>query len=93
MKRILADMARIPTSTGDPVIDAKKQMIDSICSKLGDVNTFLSISKVIGYGRDFVSRRLIAKFKKDPTIMYRIGNDYRVPRVTAARLIRELYAY
>ena len=93
MRRILADIARVPVAVGSPVADAKKQMINAICSKLGDVNTFTEIAALIGYERDFVSRRLIAKFKEDPTIIFRIGNGYRVPRATAEMFIKELYAY
>jgi hypothetical protein len=67
-------------------------MVDALCSKLQDVNTFRSIGEIIGFGRNFVSKRLLPKFAENPAIMYKIGDDYRVPRATAEAFIRELYA-
>jgi hypothetical protein len=90
------DLSRIAAPIGEDIanakiVDAKKQMVNAICSKLGDVNTFGSIARLIGFARNFVSKRLLAKFKEDPGIMYRIGDDYRIPRATAERFIRDLY--
>jgi hypothetical protein len=84
----------VPTSTApadDPVAKAKAAMVDALCSKLGDVNTFRSIGEIIGFGRNFVSKRLLPKFAENPAIMYKIGDDYRIPRATAEAFIRDLY--
>ena len=92
MRRRLA--FAVPTSTApadDPVVSAKAAMVDALCSKLSEVNTFRSIGEIIGFGRSFVSKRLLAKFAEDPDIMYRIGDDYRIPRATAEWFIRDLY--
>ena len=93
MRRRLALM--VPTShapADDPVVNAKAAMVDALCAKLRDVNTFRSIGEIIGFGRNFVSKRLLPKFKENPAIMYKIGDDYRIPRATAEWFIRDLYA-
>jgi hypothetical protein len=94
MRRRLA--LAVPTTTApadDPVVSAKAAMVDALCSKLGDVNTFRSIGEIIGFGRSFVSKRLLPMFQKNPAVMYKIGDDYRIPRATAEWFIRNLYGY
>jgi len=68
-------------------------MVDAMCAKLQDVNTFGSIAKIIGYGRKFVADPLKAEFLINPDTMFKVGDDYRIPRATAARFICALYAY
>jgi hypothetical protein len=87
-------LARVPTpAIAEPLADAKKQMVDAICSKLRDVNTFVSIGVLIGYGRNFVSKRLKAEFENNPGALFKIGDDYRIPRATAEKFIRDLYRF
>ena len=73
------------------IIDAKKQMVDAICSKLSDVNTFASIGTLIGFGRNFVAKRLRARCDKDPNALVKVGKNYLIPRATAELFIRDLF--
>jgi hypothetical protein len=73
------------------IIDARKQMTDAICSKLSDVNTFVSIGALIGFGRNFVAKRLKTQYEKDPNALVKIGKNYRIPRPTAELFIRDLF--
>jgi len=68
-------------------------MIDELCAKVQAVNTFASIGVIVGYGRNFVRNRLLPEFQKNPSIMYKIGDDYRIPRATAEQFIKDLYDY
>lgn len=78
-------------SPGDD--DPKRRMVEEMIGQLRPVNTFASIGAVVGFGRNFVRKRLLATFAENPRIMYRIGDDYRIPRATAEDFIRELYEY
>ena len=71
--------------------DPKIRMVEEMITLLRPVNTFASIGTVAGFGRNFVRKRLLTKFAENPGIMYRIGDDYRIPRATAEDFIRELY--
>jgi hypothetical protein len=68
-------------------------MIEEMCAKVQAVNTFASIGAIIGFGRNFVRNRLLPQFGNNPGIMYKIGDDYRIPRATAEQFIKDLYDY
>jgi hypothetical protein len=85
----VAPVPAAPSQGADP----KRMMIDEMIGRLKPVNTFASIGDVVGFGRNFIRKRLLEKFADNPGIMYRIGDDYRIPRATAEEFIRELYEY
>ena len=74
----------------DPVLNAKMQLVDAVCAKLEDVNTFKSIGLIAGFSRGYISKHMQQHFTDQD--WFRIGDDYRIPRATAERFIRE-YLY
>ena len=93
MRRRLNDWASLKAAAAtarhepDPVQNAKRQLVDAVCAKLEDVNTFTSIGRIVGFSRQYVSKHMQQHFtEKD---WFRIGDEYRIPRATAERFIRE----
>ena len=83
----------VSISVEEPPKNGKQLMIEEMISKLQTVNTFASIGTIIGYSRQFVSKRLLPEYKKNPSIMSKLGDDYRIPRATAEWFIKRLYEY
>jgi hypothetical protein len=93
MRRKLAFLNVEPATVADVMPpDACKtpqQVLAEFClSQVKERNTFEEIGKMIGFGHEFVRRRLVPLYEKNPSIMQKIGKRYLVPRPTAEWFIK-----
>jgi hypothetical protein len=78
-------------STNPDLLTAKERAIRDAVQNLNSITTFGAIAKEIGFSRSYVSIKMRARFKHDPAAMWRIGDDWRIPRKTAGIFIREFF--
>ena len=80
----------LPSTNPDLLTTAKERAIREAVQNLNSITTFGAIAKAVGFSRSYVSIKMRARFQGDPAAMWRIGDDWRVPRATAELFIREL---
>jgi len=80
------------TNVNQECSTAKESAIRDALAALKPITTFAAIGQEISYSRPYVSKQMQERFKRDPAAMWKIGDDWRIPRKTAEIWIREFYA-
>jgi hypothetical protein len=80
------------TNASQECLTAKESAIRAAVAALKPWTTFAAIGAEISYSRQYVSKNMQERFKGDPAAMWKIGDDWRIPKATAEIWIRELSA-
>jgi hypothetical protein len=73
------------------LLTAKENAIRDAVAALKPITTFRAIGEQISYSRQSVSKKMQERFRGDPAAMWKIGDDWKIPRKTAEVFIREVF--
>ncbi len=92
MRRRLKTGCRTVTSSAfQEMINARQEALMRVIEGFQDVTTFSEIADKIGFSHEFVRQRLVSLYKTNPSTLFKVGKQYRVPRSTAVSFITSLF--
>jgi hypothetical protein len=88
----LIETCALPSPTvNQECLTSKSSAVQDAVAALKPITTFAAIGAEIGYSRQYVSKHMQERFRGDPAAMWKIGDDWRIPRGTAEIFIREFF--
>jgi hypothetical protein len=83
--------ADVQRTLDSALLTATEHAIRDAVAALKPFTRFKAIGEQIGKSRAWVSREMQERFRNEPGAMWKIGQDWHIPRQTAELWIREIF--